>query len=341
MPQAIFTYDYPFTLESGQILPKLVIAYHTYGTLNAQADNVIWVCHALTASSDVADWWPHTVETDRFLDPDRHFIICANILGSHYGTTGPLHLNPATGLPYYGDFPDITIRDMAAAHQLLAKHLGINRIVALIGSSLGGFQALEWAVSEPDFIEKLVLIATAPKASPWAIAFDQTQRMAIRADKSFGQPRPDAASEGLAAARAIALLSYRGESGYNITQQDPDDALKPADSHRASTYQLHQGQKLKNRFNAYSYVSILNSFDSHDVGRNRGGVAEALKRITAKTLTVGISTDLLFTPTDMKKLDAMIGDSRYYEIDSPFGHDGFLVEHQQLNDILYPFINEN
>ena len=340
MPQAIFKYDYPFTLESGISLPQLVIAYHTYGTLNPQGDNVIWVCHALTASSDVADWWPHTVETDRFLDPDRHFIICANILGSHYGTTGPLHTNPDSGQPYYADFPTITIRDMAAAHQLLADHLGIKHITALIGSSLGGFQALEWAIANPTFIEKLVLIATAPKASPWAIAFDQTQRMAIFADKSFGQPHPEAGTDGLAAARAIALLSYRGESGYNITQQDPDDVLRPAEAHRASTYQIHQGQKLKNRFNAYSYVSILNSFDSHDVGRNRGGVPQALKLISAKTLTVGISTDLLFTTTDMKSLNSMIRDSRYYEIDSPFGHDGFLVEHQQLNNILYPFINE-
>ena len=340
MNPLIFKYNHPFRLESGQSLEQLEIAYHTYGSLNPTGDNVVWVCHALTASSEVADWWPHTVEKDKFLDPDQHFIVCANILGSHYGTTGPLHTNPVTGLPYYGDFPDITIRDMAAAHQLLADHLGIKNIEALIGSSLGGFQALEWAITNPTFIKKLVLIATAPKASPWAIAFDQTQRMAIMSDSTFGQSAPEAGAAGLAAARAIALLSYRGESGYNITQQDPDDSLRAAETHRASTYQLHQGQKLRNRFNAYSYVSILNSFDSHNIGRGRNGIESALQRITAKTLTVGISTDLLFTAADMRALNALIPDSSYFEIDSPFGHDGFLVEHQQLNDILYPFINE-
>lgn len=326
-------------LESGAVLRNPVIAYDTYGTLNDGRNNVVWVCHALTANSDVADWWPHTVETGRFLDPDRHFIICANILGSPYGTTGPMHLSPESGRPYYGDFPSVTIRDMVAAHRLLAGALGITGIDVLVGSSVGGFQAVEWAVTDPGFIRKLVLIATAAKASPWTIAIDQTQRMAIEADATFGAHRPDAGAAGLAAARAIGLLTYRGGAGYNLTQQDPDDALKPAAVHRASTYQLHQGEKLRRRFDAYSYHTILNAFDSHDVGRDRGGVGAALGRITARTLTVGITTDMLFPPDEMRQMDSLIPDSRYHEIDSPFGHDGFLVEHERLNDILYPFIN--
>ena len=339
MATRFYRHDGLLRLESGAVLPNPVIAYDTYGTLDAARGNVVWVCHALTANSDVADWWPHTVEAGRFLDPARHFVVCANILGSHYGTTGPLHVDPQTGKPYYGDFPAVTIRDMVAAHRLLARALGIARIEALIGSSVGGFQAVEWAVAEPEFVGKLVLIATAAKASPWTIAIDRTQRMAIEADATFGEPRADAGMKGMAAARAIGLLTYRGKAGYDLTQQDADDALRPADAHRASTYQTYQGEKLCRRYNAYSYHTILNAFDTHDVGRGRGGVAEALRRIEARTVTVGITTDMLFPPDDMRALNGMIAGSRYYEIDSPFGHDGFLVEHEQLNEILYPFIN--
>ena len=197
MEPSIYKTPGPFRLETGHTLPELTIAYHTYGKPNAACDNVVWVCHALTANSDVADWWPHTVETGCFLDPARHFVVCANILGSHYGTTGPLHVNPETGTPYYKDFPPFTIRDIVRAHQLLAGALGIGRIDTLVGSSVGGFQAIEWAVMEPERIEKLILIATAAKASPWTIAIDQTQRMAIEADTTFGEPRDDAGMAGL------------------------------------------------------------------------------------------------------------------------------------------------
>ena len=319
------------------MLPQLDIAYHTYGTLNVSRDNVIWVCHALTANSDVADWWPHTVEEGRFLDPAKHFVVCANILGSHYGTTGPLSINPTTGEPWYGDFPAFTIRDMVAAHQVLAEALGIDRIMVLVGSSVGGFQAVEWAVMEPARFEKLILIATAAKASPWTIAIDETQRMAIEADATFGERRADAGMRGMAAARALGLLTYRGSLGYNLTQQDPKEA--PA-VHRASTYQQYQGEKLCRRYNAYSYVAILNAFDTHDVGRGRRGLEQELAQITAETILVGITSDIIFTPEEMRTLQQQIPESRYYEIDSPFGHDGFLVEHVQLNEILYPFINE-
>lgn len=325
-----------FCLESGVELPELTIAYHTYGRLNETRSNVIWVCHALTANSDVADWWPHTVEEGRFLDPSDHFIICANILGSHYGTTGPLSINPTTGEPWYGDFPAFTIRDMVEVHRCLARHLGIEQIDTLIGSSVGGFQAVEWAVAEPLRFHKLVLIATDAKASPWTIAIDETQRMAIEADQTFGERRADAGMKGMAAARALGLLTYRGSLGYNLTQQDHEEAVA---LHRASTYQQYQGEKLCRRYNAYSYYAILNAFDTHDVGRGRGGVQAALRRIAARTVVVGITSDIIFTPDEMKTLQQQIPHSNYYEIDSPFGHDGFLVEYDQLNQILYPFIH--
>ncbi|MCM1163643.1 MAG: homoserine O-acetyltransferase [Muribaculaceae bacterium] len=329
----------PFHLELGGVINGLTIAFDTYGTLNADRSNCVWVCHALTANSDVADWWPHTVEKGKFLDPEENFIVCANILGSHYGTTGPLSENPVTGSPYYTDFPRLTIRDMARAHILLADTLGLTRIKALVGSSVGGFQALEWAVEEPWRFEKLVLIATDAKASAWTIALDETQRMAIKADPTYGRRSPTAGMNGMAAARAIGLLSYRGPEGYNATQTDPE--CLPADAtRRATTYQQHQGDKLCQRYNAYSYVTILDAFDTHDVGRGRGGVAKALRRLQMPVMVVGISTDIVFTVPEMHRLCSMMPNGVYKEIDSRFGHDGFLVEHEQLNDIIKPFMQQ-
>ena len=205
----VFIYNKEFALECGEVLPSLKVAYHTFGRLNNDRNNVAWVCHALTANSDVADWWPGTVEAGRFLDPDKYFVVCANILGSCYGTTGPAEINPATGEPWYGDFPKVTIRDMVRAHQLLAEHLGISHAKLLIGSSMGGFQCLEWSVMQPDFAENCVFIATGAQAYPWGVAFNESQRMAIENDPTFGERNASAGLRGMATARSIALLSYR------------------------------------------------------------------------------------------------------------------------------------
>lgn len=332
-----FNYLEKFPLERGGDLPGITIAYHTFGKLNQNRDNCIWVCHALTANSDVDDWWPNTVVENGFLDHDKYFIVCANIIGSCYGSTGPLSNNPVTGEPYYDSFPKLTIRDMVKAHILLADHLKIGSIFSLIGSSVGGFQALEWAVMQPDRFQSMVLIATAPYASPWTIAIDETQRMAIFADKSYGEKSKDAAKDGLAAARAIGLLTYRGGKGYNLTQQDNNDQQSVPDYHRACSYQRHQGDKLVNRFDAYSYVTILDAFDTHNIGRGRNGIQEALKALKMPVLVIGITTDIIFSPEEMKELAGMIPDSLYKEIQSEFGHDGFLVEHKILNEIINGF----
>lgn len=332
----IYEYDEPFRLELGGELPSLRIAYHTYGTLSDARDNVVWVCHALTANSDVAEWWPHTVEEGKFLDPDKWFVVCANILGSPYGTTAPLHDNPATGEPWYTDFPRYTIRDIVGAHRLLADHLGIGKIHALVGCSVGGFQAVEWAVEEPERFARLVLMATDAVATPWTIAIDETMRMCIDSDPTFGERRPDGGRAGLAAARAIGLLSYRGYYGYNLTQADTEEL---PETHRACSYQRYQGEKLCRRFDAYSYRAILDAFDTHDVGRGRGGLEAALGRIKARTLVIGLTTDIVFPPDGMRALCAKIPGAVYGEIQSPFGHDGFLVEHDQLNTLMHPFMN--
>lgn len=331
-----YNYDHPFTTESGDTLPSLTIGYHTFGRLNADRSNVIWVCHALTANSDVADWWPNTVEAGKFLDPERYFIVCANVLGSCYGTTGPLSVNPATDEPWYETFPKVTIRDIVSVHRLLADHLGISRVKLLIGSSLGGFQTMEWAIMDPGFAENIALIATSSYSRPWASAFNEAQRMAIDADRSYGEHRPDAGAAGLATARAIAMLSYRGGIAYDATQQDAD----PENTffRRVHSYQRHQGNKLADRFNAFSYYRISQAVDSHNVGRGRGGREKALASIKANTLIVAITSDILFPPADHQDMVDAIPSVEFRVIDSSFGHDGFLIEHEALDRIISRFL---
>ena len=336
----LYQHNAPFKLESGEVLPSLEIAYDTFGELNEAKDNVIWVCHALTANSNVADWWPHTVEQGKFLDPERYFIVCANFLGSHYGTTSPLTVNPATGKKWYYDFPRITVRDMVACHQLLAKELGIERVKLLIGSSIGGFQCMEWAIMEPEFMENLALIATTTYSEPWAAAFNESQRMAIRLDPSWGEERDDAGLDGMAVARSIALISYRGGAAYNATQQELSNPLEASFDRRAHSYQQYQGEKLRRRFNALSYYRLSEAVDSHNIARGRGTIAEALSRIKARTLVVAISSDILFPVEAHTPLREHIADVEYHLIESEFGHDGFLVEHEKLNSIIQKFIKK-
>lgn len=336
----IYNYNKPFRLESGAELPELQIAYHTFGSLNAERDNVIWVCHALTANSDVADWWPNTVVKGGFLDPEKYFVVCANILGSHYGTTGPLSVDPRSGHPYYDRFPQMTVRDMVQVHRILASHLEIRRVKLLIGSSLGGFQCMEWAIIDHDFAEKVALIATTPVSKPWAVAFNESQRMAIEADATYGDDTPDAGASGLAAARSIALLSYRGANAYDMTQADNGAETDPADpfKRRVQTYQQHQGNKLRNRFNAYSYYRLSRAVDAHDISRGRGEMNEVLKHFKPSALVVAITSDILFPPKDHEPFVDNIPDVEYHIIDSDFGHDGFLIEYKKLTEIITSFI---
>lgn len=320
----LFTSSKNFTLENGKRLSPLRIAYHTYGKLNATRSNVVWVCHALTANSDVFDWWKGLFGEKSLFNPEEHFIVCANVLGSHYGTSNPLTIDTATGNPYYLTFPQFTVRDMVKAHQLLAAHLKIRRISLLIGGSLGGQQALEWSVAEPERVEKLVLLATNAQHSSWGIAFNESQRMAIGTDRTFFEQRPDGGATGLKAARSMALLSYRTYAVYENTQQEISNEKQ--DNFKASSYQNYQGEKLVNRFNAYSYWYLTKAMDSHNVGRGRTSVEDALKRVRAQTLVIAISSDLLFPPAEQEFLARHIKGAAITTIDSIYGHDGFLVE---------------
>jgi homoserine O-acetyltransferase len=333
-----YKHDQHFTLESGRHIAGLEIAYHTFGKLNPHKNNVVWVCHALTANSDVLDWWAGLFGDDNLFNPNEHYIICANVLSSPYGTTNPLSINPATGQPYYLDFPQCTIRDMVKAHILLANHLGIENIKVLIGGSLGGQQALEWSIIQPERIEHAVLIATNAKSSPWLIAFNESQRLAITADPTFYLGTADGGSNGLKAARSIALLSYRSYQTYNVTQQDNNDEL--IDEFKASSYQSYQGDKLVKRFNAYSYWYLSKAMDSNNVGRGRESVEAALELVKAKTLVIGISSDILYPVAEQQYLAKHIPNATYVEYDSIYGHDSFLVETEILTKTIDAFLGD-
>jgi len=328
-----FQYDHSFELESGAVLPGITIAYHVYGRLNADKSNVVWVCHALTANSDVAEWWPGVVGEKEAVRPEEHFIVCANILGSCYGSSGPLSIDPGTGNPYYQQFPVVTVRDMVKAHILLRKHLGIERIALLMGGSMGGYQALEWAVMEKEVVGRLFLIATSPAESAWGIAVHTAQRLAIEADPSWDSPTSEAGRRGLKAARAIGILTYRNYGIMVKTQTDPDP--EKLDGYRASSYILYQGEKLINRFHAYSYWLLTKAMDSHHLARGRGGKLEmVLQEIGQKTLLVGVKSDILCPMEEQLFMAAHLPDVELVEIDSAYGHDGFMVEGEKIATLL-------
>ena len=321
-----------FQLESGEFLPEIEITYNTYGEYNSERNNVIWICHALTANADAEDWWNGIVGEGKLYDPSKNFIICANILGSHYGTTCPLSVNPQTGKKYYRTFPNITVRDMVNTHTLLRKELGINKIHTVIGGSIGSYQAIEWAIIEPDIFTNLIIVAGSAKTTPWLVAFNEAQRMAITADQSYFNDIDEGGIAGMKAARAIALLSYRNDFTYNKMQPiaNDDDYLNL----KASSYQQYQGEKLANRFNAYSYYSLSRSVDSHNVGRGRKSIENALSKIKAKTLVLGIDTDTLFDYKQQKQMHDNIKNSKLVIINSNFGHDGFLIESEKITEVV-------
>ncbi|MDN5349243.1 MAG: homoserine O-acetyltransferase/O-succinyltransferase [Bacteroidales bacterium] len=327
-----------FRTETGEEISDLRIAYQTWGKLNAEKDNVIWVCHAYTANADAQDWWPGMIGPGLLMDTDRYFVICANVIGSCYGTTGPLDLNPKTGRPWMREFPKITVRDLIKAHEILRKSIGIAKIHLIIGGSIGAFQALEWSVMFPEVIENMVFIASSAFASPWNIAFNEAQRMAIRADPSFYDDTPEGGKKGLKAARAIALISYRNSKAYNSTQKDESPTL--SGNFKAVSYQNYQGDKLVKRYNAYSYVIMSHLFDGHHIGRDRGTVEEVLSHIKAKTLLIALDTDQLFPPEEQAFMANHIPFSKLVTVKTNFGHDGFLIETEQITKMVNTFLTK-
>jgi len=333
----IFLLSQPFHLEMGGILPELKIAYYTYGELNDEKSNVLWICHALTASADAKDWWNGLVGEGKTFDPSNYFIICANIIGSPYGSTSANDINPDTTKKYGIDFPFFTIRDMVKAHQLLKTHLGIDKIKLLIGGSMGGYQALEWAIDEQSSIENLFLIATSAEESAWGKAIHTAQRLAIEADTDWKSGEIGIGNKGLKAARGIGMLTYRNYELFKAQQSDTDVEIHQ--NHKASSYIKYQAQKLADRFDALSYYKLTEAMDSHQLARGReNSIEKVLNQIEIPTLVMGISSDILCPPQEQQFLANHIPDAEYHEIDSSFGHDGFLIESDKIGKILKEWV---
>ncbi|MBC6400066.1 MAG: homoserine O-acetyltransferase [Ekhidna sp.] len=306
-----YTEEEPLILESGDTLRDFRIQYTTYGELNDEKSNVIWVFHALTGNSDPIEWWEGLVGGSGFINPERHFIICANMIGSCYGSTEPTSY----------EFPLISIHDIVKGFRKLKNHLEIGHIQLGIGGSMGGQILLEWAVQEPALFKTIVPIATNAIHSPWAIAFNETQRMALRLD-----PR-----KGIETARAIAMLSYRHYATYDKTQRDTDGRTE---NFSASSYQVYQGEKLNKRFSAYSYYALSRTMDSHNVGRHFQSISNALERIESKVFAIGVDSDILFPNQEQKMIADSTQNGSYRQVTSLYGHDGFLIETDQINEIL-------
>lgn len=328
--------DLDFKLEGGGSILDPTIAYSTYGKLNKDKSNVVWVCHALTGDSRVYEWWGGLFGSGKVFNAEEHFVVCANVLGSHYGTTGPLSENPAIGEKYFHDFPLITVRDMVNLHIQLANQLGIEKINVMIGGSMGGHQALEWSIIEAERIEQLIIIAGAASISPWASAFSASQRMIIEMDSSWSENKDEAGMEGMKLARSVALLSYRSAEIYNQTQaRDVENEIYVE---KSASYQKHQGMKLAARFNAFSYWTLSKAMDSHDIGRNRGGIAAAFQKIKARALIISIESDLLYPKEEQLNIVKHLRSAMYKSIPSKYGHDGFLIESDALSKTISEFL---
>jgi homoserine O-acetyltransferase/O-succinyltransferase len=358
-----FTFD-ALPLQLGGQLGPVTLAYETWGTLNSAGDNVVLITHALTGNSHAHDaerpddpkvaWWNPLIGPGRFFDTSRYFVICSNVVGSCYGSSGPSTLDPQTGRPYGMRFPVVTIRDMVRAQRKLLEHLGVRQIAMVAGGSIGGQQALEWAVSYPELVEKVIVVAATAALTAQAIAFSEVQRQAILADPRWqtGDYRPSEGPEaGLAIARMLSMITYQSEESMELrfsrraAQQtgivSPSGYADLGKRFDVEGYLYYQGNSLVKRFDANSYLYISQAMDLYDVSEGYSSLDAALRRIRSKALFIGIRSDFLFPAARVRwlaeQVSAVGGDATYGEIDSPHGHDAFLKEWKQMNDALSVF----
>ncbi len=326
------------TLESGARLDGVRVAYRTWGRLDDDGANAVLVCHALTGTADADEWWGAMFGPGRALDPDRDFIVCQNLLGSCYGTTGPATIDPATGRPFGPDFPAVTVRDMVVVQADALAVLGVRRVRMVIGGSLGGMQALEWAVMFPGRVDAVVPIAVSAVHSAWCIAWSEAQRQALYADAAWQGGRYDPAhppAAGLAAARMVAMCTYRTRDSFQARfGRRPQDEGGPF---AVESYLRYQGRKLVARFDANTYVTLTRAMDSHDLGRGRGGVAATLAGIGTPALVVSIDSDVLYPPSEQVELAAGMPRAELVTMASLDGHDGFLIQVDELSAIVADF----
>ncbi len=326
-----------FAIESGASVRDVVIAYRTWGDVANAADNTIPICHALTGSADVEAWWPDIIGPGRAFDPRHDFVVCANILGSCYGTTGPVSLMPGSDVRYRSDFPQISVRDMVNLQRVLLDELGIGKIELVTGPSLGGMQALEWAVMYPERVASIVPIGVGARHSAWCIGISEAQRAAIQADPNWNDGRySDEAppAQGLAAARMMAVCTYR--SWQSFDERFGRDK-RSEDVYEVQSYLRHQGRKINDRFDANTYVTLTRAMHTHDLARDRGDYREILAGITQPALVVSVSTDTLYPPHEQFALAEALPNASYEILDCAHGHDGFLIETDDLGEKIARF----
>jgi len=339
--------DRPLRLDCGAVLASPTVAYETYGALDANGSNAVLICHALTGSAHVAGvddrdnrgWWDRLVGPGLAIDTDRYFVLATNVIGSCYGSTGPRSVDPATGAEYGATFPLVTIRDMVRAQRLALAQLGIDRLHAIVGGSMGGMQVLEWGLLYPDVPELLIPIATAARHSPWAVAFNAVAREAIALGRALNDP-----AAGLRLARKVAMLTYRSDLEFSERfgrERIVDDPFAVDGSFQVESWLEHHGRTLVERFDVDTFDAITRAMDLHDVTRGGRSLAETLGSIRQPTLCVGISSDILYPPHEQRELTRLIPNAVYREISSPCGHDAFLIEFEQLDRIVGEFLGEH
>ncbi|MEI6848311.1 MAG: homoserine O-acetyltransferase [Chlorobiaceae bacterium] len=329
----------PYTTEFGDLLHSLRIAYRTWGSLNAQKNNVILICHALTGSADADAWWKGLFSKGRAFDETRYFIICSNVLGSCYGTTGPVSFNPLTGKHYGPDFPFITIRDMVNVQRMLLDGLGIDRIKLVVGASLGGMQVLEWGFLYPDVVQSLMPMGASGRHSAWCIAQSEAQRQAIYADRNWNdgwyiKEQPPAG--GLAAARMMAMCTYRSFENF---QARFGREFQYGKTFKAESYLRHQGKKLVERFDANTYIALTKAMDMHDIGRGRGAYEEVLGSMHIPIEILSINSDVLYPKEEQEELARLMPKSRILYLDEPYGHDAFLIDVEKVSRMVRDFLD--
>jgi homoserine O-acetyltransferase len=361
-----FATDHPFAVESGAVLSDVVIAYETWGTLDADASNAILVCHAWTGDCHAAGragaghatpgWWDDVVGRGKYIDTDRWFVVCANTLGGCQGSTGPASPHPLDGRPYGSRFPVVTIRDMVRAQARLMTHLGIDRWASVIGGSMGGMQVLEWATTYPKRVRSIVPIAACMQASAQQIAWGVIGRRAIRLDPrwrggDYYDAEPgDGPAEGLAIARQVAQVTFRSDNafterfGRNLTDRaQVGDTFGLWQEFEVERYLHYHGEKLVRRFDANSYLIIGKAMDLHDVARGRGSLERAMARVTVPNLTIGISSDMLYPAYQQRHMSSLLSEvgvpNEYVEVVSHHGHDAFLINFDQVGEPIARFLD--
>eukprot|EP00808_Paulinella_micropora_P022806 g78444.t1 len=341
-----------FQLESGAILLKPQVRYRKLGEFNAARDNCVVVCHALTGNAAVNDWWKAIFGPGRLLDPTKYLIVCANVLGSCYGTTGPTTINPATGKRYGPDFPDVTVRDSVKMHiRLVKEHLRASSVACVVGGSLGGMQTLEWAyICGPEFVRCIIPMSCGAWQRPWQIGISEAQRQAIYADPKWKgghylkKPGEEPAL-GLSVARQMAMITYRSHQAYSEKfgrkiVQGGDAANGQVVYFQVEKYLRYQGVKFPSRFDALCYVKVTRMMDSHDLGRDRGGVEQALSQLTMPALVISVSSDALYPPIEQRELHRLLPNSDFLMVDSHNGHDGFLLDHDLIQPVAKKFMDK-